>query len=64
MTKNYTLIIVSNESTNEAVAENLASADLKNKKLETKHGLRRKKFYTVEQVQLLSDEEAKSIMQP
>ncbi len=64
MKKNYTLVIVSYESTNDAVADNVAMADLKNKKFEVKQGLRGKNFYSVEHVQPLSGEEANSIMQP
>lgn len=64
MTKNYTLLIVSNESADDAVAGNLAVVDLKNKKLEAKQGWRGKKLYTVEHVQPLSGEEVNSIMQP
>ena len=64
MKKNYTLLIVSYESTNDAVADNVAMADLKNKKFEVKQGLRGKNFYSVEHVQPLSGEEANSIMQP
>ena len=61
--KNYTLLIVSYEATDE-VADNLAVEDLKNKQLIAKQGWRGKNFYTVEQVQPLSSEEANSIMQP
>jgi hypothetical protein len=62
MTKNYTLLVLSYESIDDGVADNLA-VELINKKLESKHGLFGKSYYTVEQVQLLSDEEANSIMQ-
>ena len=64
MKKNYTLLIVSYESTDDAVADNLAVVDLKNKKFEVKQGFRGKNFYAVEHVQPLSGEEANSIMQP
>ena len=59
MTKNYTLIIVSYESTDDAVVDNPVVEDL-----EAKQGWRGKKLYTVEHIQPLSGEEADSIMQP
>jgi hypothetical protein len=57
----YSLLIVSDESTNGAVADNLVVEDLKNRKIEVR--LPGKSFYPVEHVQLqLSDEEVNSIM--
>ena len=63
LTKNYALLILSYESIDGVLADNFA-VELRNKKLESKHGLLEKSVYTVEQVQLLSNEEANSIMQP
>ncbi|MGD0644007.1 MAG: hypothetical protein ABSA75_03785 [Candidatus Bathyarchaeia archaeon] len=51
MSKNYTLLIISTESTENAVTDNLAVEGLKNKKLVAKQGLRGKSFYTIEEVQ-------------
>jgi hypothetical protein len=59
MTRNYTLIIVSYESTDDAAVDNLVLEDL-----EAKQGWQGKKLLTVEHIQPLSGEEANGLMQP